>query len=330
MIGIYKIENKVNGTVYIGKSHDIVKRWQQHIKSLDDNSHVNARLQKDWNNYKIDCFDFSVVKTCNKDELSNYEQYYIGEYFNSTNIYNSQIKSSSVIKNYGKKPAKQKKKTIKPKKKNQCKKCYSSVYIPKGIKINNQTSMTIVDKLILYMLQYVYANNDIIKIGQDNKLILSTSNFLKEMKTDSSRIYKDLIKINNLDIKINNINIIEEFSYKKGIIYLTLSKEGKKLLFEKSNYKKYNFKLPEIEKFSNKNSIKMLILLTQGNSKNLFSVDYLKNYFNANNNSYAEYSAFRVKYIQPMLKDLKSIGYNYTFEEIKFGRKVRELKFIKN
>ena len=189
MIGIYKIENKVNGTVYIGKSHDIVKRWQQHIKSLDDNSHVNARLQKDWNNYKIDCFDFSVVKTCNKDELSNYEQYYIGEYFNSTNIYNSQIKSSSVIKNYGKKPAKKKKKTIKPKKKNQCKKCYSSVYIPKGIKINNQTSMTIVDKLILYMLQYVYANNDIIKIGQDNKLILSTSNFLKEMKTDSSRIY---------------------------------------------------------------------------------------------------------------------------------------------
>lgn len=330
MIGIYKIENTENGTVYIGKSHDIVKRWQQHIKSLDDNSHVNARLQKDWNNYKIDCFDFSVVKTCNKDELSNYEQYYIGEYFNSTNIYNSQIKSSSVIKNYGKKPAKKKKKTIKPKKKNQCKKCYSSVYIPKGIKINNQTSMTIVDKLILYMLQYVYANNDIIKIGQDNKLILSTSNFLKEMKTDSSRIYKDLIKINNLDIKINNINIIEEFSYKKGIIYLTLSKEGKKLLFEKSNYKKYNFKLPEIEKFSNKNSIKMLILLTQGNSKNLFSVDYLKNYFNANNNSYAEYSAFRVKYIQPMLKDLKSIGYNYTYEEIKFGRKVCELKFIKS
>ena len=80
MIGIYKIENTENGMVYIGKSDDIMRRWEQHIKSLENNNHANARLQKDWNNYKINCFNFSILRTCDKSELSEYEQFYINKF----------------------------------------------------------------------------------------------------------------------------------------------------------------------------------------------------------------------------------------------------------
>lgn len=31
MVGIYKIENKQNGKIYIGQSADIKKRWESHI-----------------------------------------------------------------------------------------------------------------------------------------------------------------------------------------------------------------------------------------------------------------------------------------------------------
>ena len=46
MIGIYKIENKVNGKVYIGQSIDIEKRWKEHISCLNNRTHHNDYLQK--------------------------------------------------------------------------------------------------------------------------------------------------------------------------------------------------------------------------------------------------------------------------------------------
>lgn len=91
MIGIYKIENKVNGKVYIGKSIDIERRWGEHITSLRNNSHYNWKLQNDWNKYGEDCFEFSVVFQADKNnprfntyksECSLYvlEDYYMTKY----------------------------------------------------------------------------------------------------------------------------------------------------------------------------------------------------------------------------------------------------------
>ena len=34
--GIYKIENKINGKVYIGQSIEIERRWQKHLNASDD------------------------------------------------------------------------------------------------------------------------------------------------------------------------------------------------------------------------------------------------------------------------------------------------------
>lgn len=83
MIGIYKIQNKVNGKVYIGQSVNIASRWKGHIASLRNNHHRNDHLQKSWNKYGEDNFDFSILCECNKEELDDKEIHYIN-YYKST------------------------------------------------------------------------------------------------------------------------------------------------------------------------------------------------------------------------------------------------------
>lgn len=63
MRGIYKIQNKINGKVYIGESLDIDKRWLLHISELNDNAHHSYKLQEDWNKYGQDNFGFKVIAT---------------------------------------------------------------------------------------------------------------------------------------------------------------------------------------------------------------------------------------------------------------------------
>ena len=61
LVGIYKIENKVNGKVYIGESMNIENRWSQHKKVLNENKHHSYKLQRDWNKYGEDNFIFEVL-----------------------------------------------------------------------------------------------------------------------------------------------------------------------------------------------------------------------------------------------------------------------------
>lgn len=75
--GIYKIENIVNGKIYIGSSNCIERRWSEHIKNLESNNHYNKHLQNSWNKYGKNCFNFSVIEYCQESELLNREQYYI-------------------------------------------------------------------------------------------------------------------------------------------------------------------------------------------------------------------------------------------------------------
>lgn len=77
--GIYMIKNLVNGKIYIGKSFDIKKRWSNHKYELNKGIHVNNHLQSAWNKYGENCFEFSIIEECNKDDLSNKEIYWIKE-----------------------------------------------------------------------------------------------------------------------------------------------------------------------------------------------------------------------------------------------------------
>ena len=80
MIGIYKIQNKVTNKVYIGKSVNIEKRWIQHRCHLNNNVHANDYLQKAWNKYGENGFNFSVLCECEESALDEKEIYYINLY----------------------------------------------------------------------------------------------------------------------------------------------------------------------------------------------------------------------------------------------------------
>ena len=64
--GIYLIENQKTGKAYVGKSVDILTRWQQHIDA--------ARLHKqDYEFYsdleKVENFSFSILEQCPEELL---------------------------------------------------------------------------------------------------------------------------------------------------------------------------------------------------------------------------------------------------------------------
>lgn len=59
--GIYRLYNKVNGKSYIGRSLDLEKRANEHVKDLNKNKHTNYKLQRDWNEYGISSFTFETL-----------------------------------------------------------------------------------------------------------------------------------------------------------------------------------------------------------------------------------------------------------------------------
>lgn len=87
-IGIYKIENLINGSIYIGQSIDIEKRWSTHISILNQNNHYNAHLQNAWNKYGSENFKFSIIEECKQFELNDREIYWIDKYDSFINGYN--------------------------------------------------------------------------------------------------------------------------------------------------------------------------------------------------------------------------------------------------
>ena len=90
MIGIYKIENKINKRVYIGQSTDIQKRWKDHINNCNA-SKYNYAIYVAMRKYGIENFTFEILEECPKDKLSEREKYWIDFY--ETNTYGYNIKS---------------------------------------------------------------------------------------------------------------------------------------------------------------------------------------------------------------------------------------------
>lgn len=80
LIGIYCIENKINSKKYIGQSNDIYARWYNHKYCLNNNRHENDYLQKAWNKYGEDSFDFTILELCVEEVIDEREQYYISKF----------------------------------------------------------------------------------------------------------------------------------------------------------------------------------------------------------------------------------------------------------
>lgn len=65
MIGIYKIENLVNGKKYIGQSWDIERRWKE-----EKNRYCNNHLAASFNKYGLENFSFKIIDTVKDDAIA--------------------------------------------------------------------------------------------------------------------------------------------------------------------------------------------------------------------------------------------------------------------
>ena len=77
--GVYKIENKINGKVYVGQSTNVYRRFSEH-KYKAENSRIplDVAIKK----YGFENFSFCVLEECDKDSLNEKESFWIG-YFQS-------------------------------------------------------------------------------------------------------------------------------------------------------------------------------------------------------------------------------------------------------
>lgn len=89
MQGIYKIRNKVNGKYYVGSSVNVEDRWVGHRRALDSCGHRNIYLQRAWNQYSEDNFEFVLTEEIKDvDNLRPTEQKYLDEGFEEGILYN--------------------------------------------------------------------------------------------------------------------------------------------------------------------------------------------------------------------------------------------------
>lgn len=98
-IGIYRIKNKINGKVYIGSSINLRKRKREHFNCLRLGIHHSRHLQRSFDKYKEENFDFEVVEYIeNKDVLLKTEQEYIDKLrpYRRDKGYNMSRKASGV------------------------------------------------------------------------------------------------------------------------------------------------------------------------------------------------------------------------------------------
>lgn len=78
--GVYAIINTVNGKRYVGSStRSIRNRWRQHRITLKANCHDNGYLQRAWNKYGEQAFDWQVLENCEPEQCLSREQFWIDE-----------------------------------------------------------------------------------------------------------------------------------------------------------------------------------------------------------------------------------------------------------
>lgn len=79
--GVYLITNKVNNKTYVGSSKDINRRIKTHKRELAEGSHNNRKLQKDYDKYGDENFEYTILeKDVEHEFLTAYEKYWMYKY----------------------------------------------------------------------------------------------------------------------------------------------------------------------------------------------------------------------------------------------------------
>lgn len=79
MTGIYKIENLINGKIYIGQSQNISQRWSAHRnRPFNKNAtQYDSPLYRAIRKYGLENFSFEVLEEVEKERLNERETYWI-------------------------------------------------------------------------------------------------------------------------------------------------------------------------------------------------------------------------------------------------------------
>jgi group I intron endonuclease len=80
IVGIYCVENLVNGKKYIGRTVNYDKRIRDHQNQLKKGINSCGILQKAWDKYREQDFKFYVIEICEREELNKKEKFYIKEW----------------------------------------------------------------------------------------------------------------------------------------------------------------------------------------------------------------------------------------------------------
>ena len=76
--GIYQIKNLINNKIYIGSTIHFKVRWNEHTNALKQNRHHSILLQRAWNKYGGEAFEFSIIEIVkDKDDLYKIEQLWL-------------------------------------------------------------------------------------------------------------------------------------------------------------------------------------------------------------------------------------------------------------
>lgn len=76
--GVYVIEHRASGKVYVGSTVNFRKRWAEHRRLLGLGTHHSSKLQRAWSKYEVDAFIFKVLEPISEpDQLCIREQVWI-------------------------------------------------------------------------------------------------------------------------------------------------------------------------------------------------------------------------------------------------------------
>lgn len=102
--GIYIIKNIINGKYYLGSSNNLENRFKQHLNHLLKGTHHSVILQRAFDKYGSDNFQFEIIKYVSVDNLLIVEQRYLNinscDYNISSNAisYSGNLSKSQCIK----------------------------------------------------------------------------------------------------------------------------------------------------------------------------------------------------------------------------------------
>lgn len=92
---IYKLTNEVNGKIYVGQTTDFRKRMNAYKNVTKRDVAKYGKIARAINKYGFDNFKVDILKRCEPDELTDYENYYISKLKSS----NSDIGYNQVVVN---------------------------------------------------------------------------------------------------------------------------------------------------------------------------------------------------------------------------------------